>query len=424
MATPKLSAGAAFLKKQGLTPAQWKAKTSARWARNNPQPLFPSTDITGKEQSGLRQAARTQVQQDYAASPMPSLTTYLQPFADAATRTQAAGDAATAYLRSASANAQNLTGAFTGALAGGINTGQATVQGQGGSGLAGAIPPAAQSVIPAAALGSSYTQMLNAEQPAVGARVLEANQNINTQQGKAQADYQTAAAQRRQDIQDAIAKLYTSSLSTLQDQKNTGYKNAVTSYLALGKTAYQKAQAAERKREFGVTSSQTDRRLAQADERLAAEKSYRQATLDQKRTAAAAKGIDLAPAYKTLFVAGPSTTSSTGGKTGPAGQRGRWYTVTPTSYTATGTPIEGKAVRRFVAYGETVPTPEKNAQGQVTQKVTPGDYAYPKSSSSTTSRKATPDSWDRAVAQLKAKYPGQITASWLKKNFPPRPQGS
>lgn len=413
--TPKqttLSPAAAFLKSKGLTAAEWKAKTQARWQKNNPQPLFPSTTVTPKEDSGLMSSARQEVTRSYAATPLPSQASYLQPFADANARTAAAGANYVDYLKSASANAQNLSGAFADAMTGGMNAGQQLVQSAGGS--TGGIPPAAASIIPAASVGSSFTNYLNAEQPYVGAAVNEATTAQNKLALSAAADYQATAAQRRQDVQDAITKLYTSSLSSLQGQKNDSYKNAVTSYLALGKTAYQQQQLKEKSREFGVTSSQKDRSLAQTDTKIANQKAYQQSSLDlQRKKALKTSGVDTAAALRTLNA--PTTTTGGAGKTGPAGQRGRWYTVTPITHLKSGSDITGTPVRRFVAYGEKVPVGGKD------QKVTAGDFAYPKS---TSGRKATGSSWDTAVKQLKAKYPGKITASWLKANFPPRPPGT
>lgn len=429
---PKTKTAPKEVKKPWVKPANWEQKTQARWAANHPQPLFPSTDISPAELSRLRGSAQTQVRQTYAASPMPSQQSYLQPFADAHARTLAAGQNYVSYLDSAASNAQNISGAFNSALTGGIQQGQAQTLASGGSGLPGAIPTAAASLIPAAGVGSSFTNYLNAEKPYVGAAVNETERQLNSQQSSATADYQTAAAQRRAEIQDAISKLYESNVSTLQDTKVAANKAKVTEYLALGKTAYQKAQVAERAGEFGVSAGlkkrgldQKDRSLDQTDRKIAGDLAYKQASLDAKRTSAKATGIDLSGPYKTLLVSTPGKTSAPGVKTGPAGQTGREYTVTPIIYTASGTAIEGKPVKRTVYYGETVPTATKDKEGRVTQRVAKGKYTVPaKSGSAAATRKATPDSWDRAVAQLRAKYPGRITATWLKANFPPRPSGS
>lgn len=398
----------------------WKAKTQARFAKNHPPPLFPSADVTPKETTGLMSSARQQVAKTYASQPMPALQTYLQPFADAHARNAAAGENYVNYLRSATGTAQNLTGAFGAALTGGMGAGQESVQAQGGSAPANSgIPTAAASLIPAASVGSSFANYLNAQQPYVGAAVNETGRLLDAQQGKALADYRTAEAARRADVLDATQKIYNANLQTLQDQKNAGVKNAVTEYLALGKTAYQKSQLAQRGKQFDVTTGLKRDKLALDAASLAERAGYHQKSLDAKRTSAASKGIDLSPAYKLLLVTSPG--GAGGSKTGPVGQRGRWYTVTPTTYTASGTALAGKAVKQFVPYGDPVPTAKKGPNGP-TLTVVPGDYAYPPKTSST--RRATPASWDRAVSLLRNKYPGRITASWLKTNFPPRPAGT
>lgn len=421
MATPKPRGGYAAPVKPGKKawkkPANWAEMTQARWLKNHPQPLFPSTDVTGKEERGLMGDARQQVTRSYAATPLPSLQNYLQPFADAQARNAGYAANADAYLQSATAASQNISGAFNQALTNGVNAGAAAVQGQGGSGLPGAIPTAQQALIPASMTGSSFTQFLNASRPAVQASFSEANQGIGSQRASALTDYRDTEAKRRAEVQDAIQQVYKSSLDTLINQKSAANKAAVTEYLALGKTAYQKAQLAGRTRHDRATEATDAKNATTAATRAAETKSYHQASLDAKRTAASAKGVDLAPAYKILF---NSTTTpgapAPGGKVGPDGQRGRWYIVTPLTKLASGGTIEGKATRQFVKYGETVP---QTVPGK--QRVAKGDYEFPKSTSaSTTNRKATASSWDRAYRYLQAKYPGQNPA-YLKSMLPARP---
>lgn len=424
-AAPKTAPKAA--PKAWKAPADWKQKTQARWAANHPQPLFPAVDVSGKERTGLLGDARTQVTKSYGAVPMPSAQSYLQPFADAHARTAASGQNYVNYLDAASANAQNLSGAFNAALTGGMNAGQASVQGQGGSSAdVSGIPAAATSLIPAASVGSSFTNYLNAEKPYVGAAVNESQRQISAQQATAAAQYQTAGAQRRQDIQDAIQKLYSSNLDTLQSGKKLAHDAAVTDYLALGKTAYQKAQASERTRYDTGRLTQGQTKLDQNATKINNDAAYKQATLDSKRTAAAAKGIDLAPAYKALLVSTPRG-SAKGAAVGPRGQAGGNYTVIENRTDAAGDPAGSTTVTQFVPYGAKVPKSVSftNPDGtKVTRRVTLKGLVNAKTSSAGSTRKATPASWDRAVSLLKNKYPGQITATWLKQNFPPRPQGS
>lgn len=402
----------------------WKAFTQARWARNHPQPLFPSGAVTQKEQSGLLNTARSQVLKSYAATPLPTQQSYLQPFADAHARNVQAGQNYINYLQSAAGSAQNLSGAFASALGAGINTGQQNVQSQGGSGLPGAIPTAQASTIPAAAVGSSFTNYLNALQPSVGAAVNETDRQLNVGASKAAGDYAAAQAQRRGEVQDAIQKLYTSSLSTLAGQKSDAVKNAVAEYVALGRNAYQKAQLNETISHHKATEKTAAQNANTSAARLANTKAYQQRTLDSKRTAAAAKGIDLAPAYRTLFVTS-SSTSGTGAR-GPSGQSGGNYTIVENRTDAYGDPAGSTTVTQFVPYGQKVPKSVRftNPDGTtVTRKVTLKSQQFPPKGASSSTRKATPKSWDLAVRQLKAKYPGQITPAWLKSNFPPRPAG-
>lgn len=411
-------------KKPWVKPANWEQKTQARWAANHPQPLFPSTAISGKERSGLMKDARTSVTGIYDATPMPTAAAYLQPFADAHARATAAGQNYVNYLDSAATNAQNLSGAFNAALTGGITAGQRGVTAQGGS-ITPDAPTAAQSLIPAAGVGSSFVNYLNAEKPYVGAAVNETVGKINAGSAAAAGEYRTAQAGRSAEIRDAIQKLYASGLDSLGSQKSDAVKNAVAEYVAMGKTAYQKAQIDQRAGEFKTTTALKTRSLDQADTKIANTKAYQQASLDAKRTGAAAKGIDLKPAYDILLVSTPGKPGAKAGATGPKGQSGRDYTVTPISYTASGTAIEGKPVKRTVYYGETVPKAAVDNEGRPTQRVAPGKFTYPASTAATAAtRKATPASWDRAVSLLKTKYPGKITATWLKANFPPRPLGS
>jgi hypothetical protein len=419
------AAAAAFLKKKGMTAAEWKAKTGATWAKNHPAPLFPSTNITPAERTRLMGDARSSVTKSYAAAPMPAQASYLQPFADAHARTVDAGANYVNYLDSSARNAQNLSGAFDASLTNGIQRGQADVAAQGGSGTPGAIPSAAASLIPAASVGSSFANYLNAERPYVGAAVNETTRQLNQQQAAAAGDYQTAAASRRAEVQDAISKLFTSSLDSLQGSKIDANKAAVTEYLAMGKTAYQKAQLAQRTKHDTTTEGIAQQNATTAAARVANTKAYQQASLDAKRKSAKTAGIDLGPAYSTLLVSTPGKATGPGAKTGPSGQSGRSYTVTPITYLASGTAIEGKPVKRTVYYGEQVPIATKDKEGRVTQRVAAGAYTYPNSQgSAAATRKATPASWDRAVKQLRAKYPGRITATWLAQNFPPRPSGS
>lgn len=407
-------------------PANWKQKTAARWAANHPPPLFPSTDISGKELRGVRQDAQTQVRQTYAASPMPALQTYLQPFADATTRNAALGQNYANYLASSATEAQNLSGAFGSALTGGIGSGQSMVSAAGGSGQPGAIPPAAQSLIPAASLGSSFSQYLNAQAPYVVASGQETQRQTNAASAKAAADYQAAATTRRQDIQDAISKLYQSNVSTLQDQRNTGYKNAVTSYLAMGKTAYQKAQLAQRGKQFDVSTGLKRDKLSLDKASLLERQSYHQASLDKKRTTAATKGIDLSKIYKTLFVSTPGKPGSAGA-TGPAGQSGGNYTIVETRTDSAGDPAGSSTVQQFVPYGKKVPKSVTftNPDGTtVTRKVTLKGQVIPKAGAKGAStRKATPQSWDRAWIQIQAAYPdrSKYTLAYLKSLMPKRP---
>lgn len=417
------AAAQAFLKRKGLTAAQWKAKTSARWAANHPAPLFPSTAISPAEDKSVMQQARKSVQATYAANPLPSVTTYLQPFADAITRAQSAGADYSNYLRSSVGEAQNLSGAYNAALTGGIQQGQATTQMEGGSGTG--IPAASASLIPAAAVGSSAANYLNALQPYVGASVNSTVQQVNDAQAKALADYRNTEAQRRAEISDAVQKLYSSGLDSLASQKKAAHDAAVTDYLALGKTAYQQGQLQNTAAKNASDAAAKTRSLDIQQQRANA---YSQSVLDAKRKSAKASGIDLKPAYDQLFVT--TTSSPSGVPTGPRGQSGRKY-QTVVSTTNNGVAVApDKKTSATIMYGETVPKVgtttrvDPKTGNTITTTVTAGDYVYAPKRSSSSSRKATAASWDRAVAYLRAKYPGRITASWLATNFPPRPSGT
>lgn len=418
-------------KKPWVKPANWEQMTRERWLKNHPQPLFPSVEVTPREQRQAMQSSRQQVTSTYNAVPLPSQVSYLQPFADASARTSQMGQNAVAYLQGAQQNAQNLSGAFQGALTGGIQAGQASVAAQGGSAAgSGAIPTAGASLIPAAGVGSSFTNYLNAIQPAVGASVNEANAAINTRMGQAAGEYQQATAQRRAEIQEAIQKVYASSLDTLQGSKVAANKAKVTEYLALGKTAYQAAQAKTSAARVGETKRHNTATETAAANKLRIDTAYKQATLDAKRTSAAAKGIDLKPAYDTLFVETPSKPGKNGAGTGPQGQVGATYEIVETYLDEYGDVDPDRTVTKkpYIAYGEKVPKAQtyKAADGGTWKRTVVRaklDKGKPGAKGAST-RKATPASWDRAVALLKNKYPGHITASWLKANFPPRPAGT
>lgn len=415
--------------KAWVAPANWKQKTQARWQASHPQPLFPSTDVTAKEQAGVMNDSRSSVLKSYAAAPMPSQQSYLQPFADASARANSAGANYVSYLDAASQNAQNLSGAFNAALTGGIQAGQGTAAAYGGSGTPDAIPSAGASLIPAASVGSSFSQMLSAEKPYVGAAVNEATGTINKAATSAAADYATAAEQRRSEIQDAIQKLYTSGLDTLQSSKIDANKAAVTEYLAMGKTAYQKAQLAQKTKHDTTTETIAQQNANTSATRATNTASYQQASLDlQRQKALKSSGIDTTGALKTLLVTTPGTAAS-GQKTGPQGQVGGYYTVTRTKIDEDGAPSgDGNTtVTQYVPYGKPLPKAGSgmNPDGsRWTTKVTLKSQKMPTKSAATSTRKATPASWDRAVQQLRAKWGAKITPAWLKANFPPRPTGS
>lgn len=379
--------------------------------------LFPSTAIDQATIASILAGARTQVQKNYAAAPLPAQQTFLQPFADRRAANLQMAAAADSYLTGASANAQNISGAFNSAYADRLKAGQDATLAAGGSGAAGAIPPPAATLEPMQAIGSSWTNYLNALRPAMATRAQEANTATDTAEGKALADYTAQREKRSTDLETAIQTLFKSNLDTLQASKNDDYKNAVTAYAVLGKDAYNKALLKQRSLEFTATSGQKDRALDQTDTKIANTKAYQQKTLDvQRQKAAKLTGINTASALKTLMV---TTTSGAapGQHLGPQGQTGGRYKITPIlGYAPNGTAIFSKTTRTVVVpYGKPVPVTNKNAkvdfQGQV----------FPPKGASTTTRHATASSWDTAVGQLKAAYPGRITKTWLDAYFPPRP---
>lgn len=384
--------------------------------------LFPSTAVTQPEIARLLGTARTQVKQNFAGSELPPQQSYLQPYQERRDTNLQLADSAGKFLQAASANAQNLSGAFTSAVAQQIaGNKQSTLQG-GGSGLVEALPAPAVETIPMNMIGSSWTNLLNAQVPAQAARAQEANQATDVAQSRAISDYNAARTKRTSDIESAISTLYKSNLDTLQTQKDDAYKNAVALYSVLGRQAYLRAQAKERAREFGVTSGQRDRSLDQADARIANTEAYRQQTLNiQRQKAVKETGVDTGPALKILL--GGKLAASGGLKLGPQGQLGGNYLIYPLLQTAADSPT-GQAIyntkspiKKFVKYGEQVPV---TGQGGVTGRVTLASLAFPHSKAGQ-ARGATSESYRQAVNNLRAKYGAKITAEWLATYFPPPP---
>jgi hypothetical protein len=165
--------------------------------------LFPSTAVTQPEIAKLLGQARTQVKANFAGTALPPEQSYLQPFADRRAQNLQLATNAAQYLQAASANAQNLSGAFTTVIAQRLAANQqATLQG-GGSGIPAALPAPAEQTIGMNMVGSNWTNLLNALVPAAAARASEANQSLDRDQTKALNDYVQANKKRSTDIERA-----------------------------------------------------------------------------------------------------------------------------------------------------------------------------------------------------------------------------
>lgn len=261
MATPKpvtrprvkdpLDKGGTFATSGGGTGGGRKPKGKPKGnGGNTPQSMFPSSDLTAQEMARILGGARTQVNQTYAASPLPSLQTYQQPFIDAANHEAKLGNDMLAAIGSAATYSAGQTQGMSDWIQ--QNIGGAAQQAQAAAGPGNNPVPqyttAAQSALPIQSMGTSQTQYLNALAPYVAGSAQGYQRQITTQQNAALKDYNQAVADRSSSKIKDTQDLYQTNLKSAVDVRQNVTKNAIAEYIALTSAGMKADAAAEKVR--------------------------------------------------------------------------------------------------------------------------------------------------------------------------------
>ena len=308
--------------------------------------LLQGASLTPKDLASARTTATNQVNQAYNATPMPSVTSYLQPFVNQnAQNNQDAADYHN-WLTGAASAAGGVSSAFGTTVANALGQGQAATVAQGGSGLPGAVPSAAASMIPMSGIGANYQGFLNAEVPVAAQMATQANSRLSTAENSALGTYNTEANTRQQAIRDAIDKLYQSTVTTLGNTKQNYVKDALTAYALGDKNALalkglaQKGQIASTN--AGLTQQKIDQAGSIADRKLALQQQKDAAQIKRWQTQSAAgtkSGIKgLSGVMKALNGGQRYTTKSNDYQVIPVYQAGNLQGATP------GTPTGAKPI--------------------------------------------------------------------------------